>query len=98
MKISVRDGKFRLSLRLPLGICLRAAAKACKGEGTVQLLRKDRAAVRRILRSARRVPRAPGLVRGAGAAGGPRRAGAGGGAPQPVEEVVQRWRSSGGIV
>ena len=35
MKISVRDGKFRLSLRLPLGICLRAAARACKGEGTV---------------------------------------------------------------
>lgn len=69
MKISVRDGKFRLSLRLPLGICLRAAAKACKGEGAVQLLRKDRAAVRRILRSARRVHGAPELVRVKGADG-----------------------------
>ena len=68
MKISVRDGKFRLSLRLPLGICLRAAAKACKGEGAVQL-RKDRAAVRRILRSARRVHGAPELVRVEGADG-----------------------------
>ena len=38
MKISVRDGKFRLSLRLPLGIGLRAAARACKGEGAVQLV------------------------------------------------------------
>lgn len=55
MKIAIRDGKFRLSLRLPLGVCLWAAAKACKGEGAAQVLRKDRAAIRRALRSARRV-------------------------------------------
>ena len=69
MKISVRDGKFRLSLRLPLGICLRGAATGARGGAPALFGRTPRAAAGPPRRAAPGVHGAPELVRVEGADG-----------------------------
>ena len=54
MKIAIRDGKFRLSLRLPLRFVLWALGKAGEDETLSRFLRENRGEMRRIIREARR--------------------------------------------
>lgn len=65
MKLRVRAGKFRLSLRLPTGLCLRAIAKrGCKEDAELAaFLRAHRAKIMRIVKEARRTHRRLELLR-----------------------------------
>lgn len=55
MKIAIRDGKFRLSLRLPLRFVLWALGKAGEDETLSRFLRENCGEMRRIIKEARRI-------------------------------------------
>ena len=63
MKIAIRDGKFRLSLRLPLRFVLWALGKAGEDEMLSRFLRENRGEMRRIIKKARRIHGRLELVR-----------------------------------
>ena len=63
MKIAIRDGKFRLSLRLPLRFVLWALGKAGEDETLSRFLRENCGEIRKILRAARRIHGRLELVR-----------------------------------
>ena len=63
MKIAIRDGKFRLSLRLPLRFVLWVLGKAGDGEMLSRFLRENCGEMRRIIKEARRIHGRLELVR-----------------------------------
>lgn len=63
MKIAIRDGKFRLSLRLPLRFVLWALGKAGEDETLSRFLRENCGEMRRIIKEARRIHGRLDLVR-----------------------------------
>lgn len=63
MKIAIRDGKFRLSLRLPLRFVLWALGKAGEVETLSRFLRENCGEMRRIIKEARRIHGRLDLVR-----------------------------------
>lgn len=63
MKIAIRDGKFRLSLRLPLRFVLWVLGKAGEDETLSRFLRENCGEMRRIIKEARRIHGRLELVR-----------------------------------